>query len=52
MAPDTRQPDRLNLRVWRMLAMLGAMRCRAGWYGYLWGQISFSPCRGSRLAGS
>jgi hypothetical protein len=25
-------PDRLNLRVWLLLALLGAMLCLVGWY--------------------
>jgi hypothetical protein len=28
-------PDRLNLRVWLMLAILGAILCVIGWYRYL-----------------
>jgi hypothetical protein len=32
---NTQQPDRLNLRVWLMLAILGAVLCLVGWYRYL-----------------
>jgi hypothetical protein len=32
---DTKQPDRLNLRVWLMLAILGGVLCLVGWYRYL-----------------
>ena len=31
----TTTPDRLNLRVWLMLALLGAILCFVGWYRYL-----------------
>ena len=31
---DTQQPDRLNLSVWLMLAILGAVLCLVGWYRY------------------
>jgi hypothetical protein len=30
----TQQPDRLNLRVWLMLAILGGVLCLVGWYRY------------------
>jgi hypothetical protein len=32
MAPDFR--DRLNVRLWVMLAVLGAVLCLIGWYRY------------------
>jgi hypothetical protein len=32
---DPTTPDRLNLRVWLMLAVLGAILCLVGWYRYL-----------------
>ena len=32
---NTQQPDRLNLRVWLMLAILGAVLLVVGWYRYL-----------------
>lgn len=32
---NTQQPDRLNLRVWLMLAILGGVLCLVGWYRYL-----------------
>jgi hypothetical protein len=28
-------PDRLNLRVWLLLVILGAVLCVVGWYRYL-----------------
>jgi hypothetical protein len=33
MASDV--PDRLNLRVWAMLAIVGAILCIIGWYRYM-----------------
>lgn len=35
MVPNA--PDRLNLRVWLMLAIVGAILCVIGWYRYLQG---------------
>ena len=32
---NTQQPDRLNQRVWLMLAILGVVLCLVGWYRYL-----------------
>ena len=28
-------PDRMNMRVWLMLAILGAVLCVIGWYRYM-----------------
>ncbi len=30
----TETPDRLNMRVWTMLALVGAILCIIGWYRY------------------
>lgn len=27
-------PDRLNMRVWTMIAIVGAILCVIGWYNY------------------
>jgi hypothetical protein len=27
-------PDRLNMRLWAMLAIVGAILCLIGWYNY------------------
>ena len=27
-------PDRLNMRIWAMLAIVGAILCVIGWYRY------------------
>jgi hypothetical protein len=27
-------PDRLNMRLWTMLAIVGAILCLIGWYNY------------------
>lgn len=32
---ESKPPDRLNLRVWLMLAIVGAALCLVGWYRYL-----------------
>ena len=32
MSPDTR--DRTNMRLWVMLAVVGAVLCLIGWYRY------------------
>jgi hypothetical protein len=31
----TGQPDYLNLRLWLMLAIVGALLCLIGWYRFL-----------------
>jgi hypothetical protein len=28
-------PDRLNMRLWTMIAILGALLCIIGWYRYV-----------------
>jgi hypothetical protein len=33
-AMDTNSPDRMSMRVWLMLAILGAVLCIVGWYRY------------------
>lgn len=30
----TETPDRLNMRVWAMMALVGAALCIIGWYRY------------------
>jgi hypothetical protein len=30
----TETPDRLNMRVWAMIALVGAILCIIGWYRY------------------
>jgi hypothetical protein len=30
-------PDRLNMRLWTMLAIVGAILCVIGWYRYFGG---------------
>ena len=30
----TEPPDRLNMRLWTMLAIVGAILCIIGWYRY------------------
>jgi hypothetical protein len=32
---ELNSPDRLNLRVWLLLVILGAVLCVVGWYRYL-----------------
>jgi hypothetical protein len=32
---QTREPDRLNLRIWTVIAILGAVLCVIGWYRYV-----------------
>lgn len=32
---ESNSPDRLNLRVWLMLVIVGAVLCLVGWYRYL-----------------
>ena len=29
---ENRSPDRLNMRLWLMLAIVGAFLCMVGWY--------------------
>jgi hypothetical protein len=31
---DTNSPDRMSMRIWLMLAILGAILCIVGWYRY------------------
>jgi hypothetical protein len=31
---QTDSPDRLKMRIWLMLAILGAILCIVGWYRY------------------
>ena len=31
---DTNSPDRMSMRIWLMLAILGAVLCIVGWYRY------------------
>ena len=33
-AMDTNSPDRMSMRIWLMLAILGAVLCIVGWYRY------------------
>lgn len=32
---ELNSPDRLNLRVWLLVVILGAVLCIVGWYRYL-----------------
>jgi hypothetical protein len=32
---ESKSPDRLNMRVWLMLAIVGAILALVGWYRYL-----------------
>ena len=32
---ETQSPDRLNLRIWAVIAILGAVLCVIGWYRYV-----------------
>jgi hypothetical protein len=32
---ESNSPDRLNLRLWLMLAIVGAVLCVVGWYRFL-----------------
>ncbi len=31
---DTNSPDRMSMRVWLLLAIVGAALCIVGWYRY------------------
>ena len=33
---QTNPPDRLNMRVWLMLAIVGVVLALAGWYNYVY----------------